>query len=246
MTAGSPPVSGKRHPCDPMRSPSRRSRGDTEVVDIEDVAARYQRGISHAENLIKLHGKAGGAERGRRRLEPSLNRAVVVTTVATWQATVQDLATVILESTAPPTSDPHWRLYSLIAGQVKGELQKFSTPNAEKSRALLELTGFDPWPHWSWPRHAGRPQGDVWRPSEVAGCMRDWLKVRHAIAHGDADLPAVDVLEVVRRPTTGSRSGDIVLHLTDARSCVKFFRSLVTATGNGAADHLGVPHPRWD
>lgn len=215
-------------------------------MNIEDVATRYQRGIRHAENLIDLHGKAGGAARGRRRLEPSLNRAVVVTTVATWQATVQDLAAIVLESTEPPASHSHWGLYSLIAGQVKGELARFSTPNAEKSRALLKLTGFDPWPHWSWPRHAQRPQGDTWKPSEVADCMRDWLKVRHAIAHGDAELPAVAVLEVVRCPAKGSRTGDIVLHLKDAKDCVRFFHSLVTATGNGAAAHLGVPRPRWD
>ena len=50
-------------PWGPAHPPSRRFRGDTELVDIEDVAARYQRGISHAENLIKLHGKAGTAAR---------------------------------------------------------------------------------------------------------------------------------------------------------------------------------------
>ncbi|WP_146007801.1 hypothetical protein [Brachybacterium sp. UMB0905] len=215
-------------------------------MDIIEAATRYQRGIEHAQNLLELHRRSGQGKRGRRRLEHSLNRAVVVTTVATWQATVQDLARTILDSTPPSPVDPNRQPHLMIAQEVRGRIGKFSTPNAENSRDLLRAAGFDPRPLWTWQTRPGRSDPGLWKPTDVESGIFDWLKVRHAIAHGDPELSAVNVLEVVRRPILANKDGRPALRLRDAQACVGFFHRLVVATGDGVADHLGVAAPAWE
>lgn len=219
--------------------------GDNPPVDINEAATRYRRSIKHAQNLLSVHRRSGQGKPGRRREEHSLNRAVVVTTVATWQATVQDLVHTILDTTPPASADPYRHLHLMMAADVRARVGKFATPNAEKSRELLQAAGFDPWSQWTWETRPGRANPGLWKPAHVAARVHEWVKLRHAIAHGDPELPAYDALLVVRKPQLGNRDGLPVLRLTDAQACVGFFHRLVTVTGDGVADHLGVDAPRW-
>jgi hypothetical protein len=68
--------------------------------------------------------------------------------------------------------------------------------------------------------------------------LDEWLKVRHAIAHGHDELPVVAALESVR--LDGATSNPTI-RLTDAEQCVSFTRRLVSLTSTAAAAHLGVP-----
>jgi len=99
-------------------------------VDLSQAAANFRRGIEHANNLIEVHKRAGSGIRGRRTVEVSINRAVVVITVATWQAAVQDMTLAVLDTSTPAPGDPILPAYKVIAGRVNAEVGSFSTPNA--------------------------------------------------------------------------------------------------------------------
>jgi hypothetical protein len=68
------------------------------IVDAED---EFLRALEDPLNLIAVH-RAMNRGPGRRVREMSLNRAVVVLTVAAWQAYLQDLVNEILDKIAIP------------------------------------------------------------------------------------------------------------------------------------------------
>jgi len=70
----------------------------------------------------------------------------------------------------------------------------------------------------------------------------EWLKVRHAIAHGHASMPQVAALGGVRQ-ATGAPPVDPPIRLADAEQCLRFFRRLTSLTLAGLAHHLDVPMP---
>lgn len=213
-------------------------------MDLEQAAGNFRRAIAHADNLIAVHRRAGSGGRGRRVEEVSINRATVVITVATWQAAVQDMTLACLALSAPPLGDPFLPAYRVIAGRVRAEVGAFSTPNAENSRRLLQGVGFDPRPLWTWTQRGGRGRGLITlASSDVDIKINQWLKVRHAIAHGHEHLPSAAVLQAVRQ--AGSPLTDPSLRLIDAEECLAFFKRIVKLTGGGLAPHVGVPPPAW-
>jgi hypothetical protein len=129
--------------------------------------------------------------------------------------------------------------YTAVMGAARKGIGDFSTPNAENSRRIFISVGFDPRPLWTW-----RLPGNVyWSTSAVSERLDQWLKIRHAIAHGHPQLPHASALQWVRE-NPGSHEAP-ALRLTDAESCVNFVTRLAHATGDGLADHLKVPQPRW-
>lgn len=89
-------------------------------------------------------------------------------------------------------------------------------------------------------------------PARAAEMTDDWLRLRHDIAHGNARLSVVDVLESVRlRVKTwqvthlAASHGDAINHLrssasfepslrlVDAERCVTHFRRLARLTAKG-------------
>jgi hypothetical protein len=64
-------------------------------------ADRYRVAMSHCDNLVAIHRAHGGAARGRRDQEISLNRAVFVMTVASWQAAIQDMVETLVVAAQP-------------------------------------------------------------------------------------------------------------------------------------------------
>ena len=205
-------------------------------MQLGEAATAFGRATAHCDNLVKVHRRAGTGGQGRRFIEVSVNRAVIVIAVACWQSVVQDLTKVLLDASMPAQGTTGWGTANLLVGRVKTEIGKFSTPNAENTRLLLQSAGCDPRPYWTW--RTGRFGRDTLTPNQVESRLADWLKVRHAIAHGHEEMPCVPVLQAV---TSASKPQDPAIRLVDAMQCLDFVRRLAQVTSDGVAGHLGVP-----
>lgn len=213
-------------------------------MSLSDAVQSFERSLQHCDNLVVVHRGHGGKFPGRRHVEVSLNRAIVVIAVAGWQSVVQDYASAALELGKPaPGSGITEATYNVMTGPVKKAIGDFSTPNGPNVRRLLLSAGFDPRPSWTWSQHGGQGQGIVtWTPPDAERRISEWLKVRHAIAHGHPKLPQVEALKAVRH-NPGNPPDDPTLRLVDAEQCVAFFRRLARLTGNSLAEHLGAASP---
>jgi hypothetical protein len=213
-------------------------------MDITQALEAFRRATQHCDNLVMVHRGYGGPGLGRRSEEVSLNRAVIVLAVASWQAVVQDLTFAALDLSAPsPASGMTSATYAVLAGRVRTEIGAFATPNAENSRKLLIAAGFDPRPHWTWRQGGGRGVGMITiTPQNVDTRVNEWLRVRHAIAHGHAQLPQVAALQAVRA-APANPPADPTIRLLDAEQCLTFFRRVTSLTTRALAGHLGVPAP---
>ncbi|MDT5045138.1 MAG: hypothetical protein QOD10_274 [Mycobacterium sp.] len=65
------------------------------------VGIDFENAMVHCDNLIKVHQKAGTGTRGGEWIESSVNRAVIVLAIASWQAVVQDMTRFLLERGTP-------------------------------------------------------------------------------------------------------------------------------------------------
>jgi hypothetical protein len=230
-------------------------------MDLQQARDRFERAMGHCDAIVQVHQQHGGGGQGFRSLEPSLNRAIVVLAVAAWQGVVQDLAIAALDHTQPAGGGG---VGTLLRGQVVQAVAGFSTPDAQRSRALLRLVDFDPYPAWTWTQMGGRGVGAITiSPAEAAEMTDDWLRLRHDIAHGHARLSVVGVLESVRlevrawraqHPTASHRDAinylksspafSPSLRLVDARRCITHFRRMARLTAQGLAA-TGVGPNAW-
>jgi hypothetical protein len=149
-------------------------------MPIERAHEEFKRAMRDPLNLATIHRKRRPAPREY----GSINRAIVVFTVAAWQAFVEALAMQILDEIRIPAGQDGYARHRDRRADVISACHRFSTPNAEGVQDLLVRVGFDPWPHWTW----------VWSRTRVCAAeardmMNAWLRVRHAIAHGDAEVP---------------------------------------------------------
>jgi hypothetical protein len=120
-------------------------------MDIAETAENFRRATLHCDNLVAVHQRSGGSERGFRDEEVSVNRAIVVLTVASWQTVIQDLTLACVDVSAPAVGGAlSPQSYAVLAGRVRQEVGDFATPNAQNTRRLMVGAGFDPRPHWTW------------------------------------------------------------------------------------------------
>lgn len=190
--------------------------------------------LKNAKDLVEIHNRLGGRP-GRRFGEMSLNRAVVILTVAAWQAYVEDLARAALGILAPT---PQTLLYQLIRADTLNAIRRFNTPNSRNTIDLLIRTGFDPsvlWAfltRWPWARLTTGEifyQQKTWTSAQAIEELDIWLQVRHRIAHGrDLDDPGI------RRILSGTASGKPSLRKVDAERCIAFMEALAKATDKAA------------
>lgn len=158
----------------------------------------------------------------------ALNRSVVVLTVAAWQAWVETYVSTALavldESPAKGSNDAEYlRLRAASRPLIElaaEEVRRFNTPDAGQVCRLLRLLGDDPRPRWSIVGGDSRRGRD-----DVVGQLNDWVRVRHAIAHGEQSLPAVPVLG-------RTKAGYGSLTHRHAAQCATFFGELAFATGH--------------
>lgn len=182
----------------------------------------FRRAMDDPNNLIAIHKLSLGT--GRRRREVSLNRAVVVLTVAAWQAYLEALVNQILDPMAIPSGAQGHERFRIVKMNATKAAYNFSTPNAKNTRRLLMHLDFDPWPHWAWEERDVRLD-----TAAVRDRMNAWLLVRHAIAHGHPELPDVDVL-------TSLPGGRRSLRRGNAEACMEFFQRVVSCTTQAASD----------
>lgn len=208
-------------------------------MDLQTAAENFDRAMTHCDNIVAVHHSHGRGVPGRRYSETSLDRAVVVLAVAAWQAAVQDLTSGILDTAAPPKNPPlGLARYEVSVGQVRKAIRDFATPNAENTRRLMQSAGFDPWPSWFWTAAGGRGRQHVtWAPHLVGDRLNQWLKIRHAIAHGHNELPIVEALQAVRLDGVSTNPS---IRLVDAEQCIAFVSRMFRLTTSAAAAHLGV------
>jgi hypothetical protein len=212
-------------------------------MDLNDARANFDRATRHCNNLIKVHRGYGGPAQGRRAEETSLNRAVIVITAASWQAFIQDETLAGLDLSAPTGAGGlSVAAYAGLRRHVEAAVNSFATPNSHNSRTLLQGVGFDPRPHWTWKQPTGKAGTLAWTPNMAAARIDEWLQIRHAIAHGHADLPQVNALQAVRL-AGGAQPPSPPLRLVDAEQCVAFFRRVAKLTEAALAGHFGVPVP---
>jgi hypothetical protein len=108
--------------------------------------------------------------------------------------------------------------------EIKDATGNFSTPDRGKTVTLLARVGFDPLPAWTWPQRGGRGKAPVTVASDhVAQVLNQWLQVRHALAHGQATLKPLVVLQAVRDPKSSPALRCAPpLRLADAEACMRF------------------------
>lgn len=186
----------------------------------------FRRAVSVPEALLAIHHEAQVKGQAPARAM-ALNRAVVVLTVAAWQAWVEKFAWLLLWEKGiglDPDSDD-WRVRRLSEANmamrplVEREIQKFSTPSSGAVCNLLGLLNHNPRDRWTFTVGNARLS-----QHEIAERLDAWVKVRHAIAHGDDHLPSVPVLD-------STKGGHGSLTRPKAASCLSFFAQLVVATG---------------
>lgn len=192
---------------------------------VADAEREFIEAMADSENLIAIHRELNQGP-GRRTREMSLNRAIVVLSVAAWQAYVQDLTAEALRAFDVPAGQHGRAVFLAVRADVKNAAHNFSTPNADNTRNLLLRLGFDPWSAWTWqegPQHVSA--------NRARERMDQWLRVRHAIAHGHDELPDVPVLPALP-------SGHRTLRRDTAEACMNFFTRVVHVTTACAASEF--------
>ncbi|MEU8934784.1 hypothetical protein AB0D30_33470 [Streptomyces sp. NPDC048409] len=192
-------------------------------MDVQTAVGNYANAIKHCKNLETVHRAAGNGGRGRRDAETSINRGSIVMAVAAWQAFVQDLATALRDATFSEVGEGFDRplLTSAITQWKRdfdGAAERFSTPDAAQTIALLKRAGFDPRPSWAWRQRGGQGSGPVQvHRHHVVDVIGMWLRIRHDVAHGHATVHALPILTAVRDPKASAKvKAAPTLRLTDA------------------------------
>lgn len=158
----------------------------------------------------------------------ALSQAVVVFSVAAWQAYVENVIREIYEevrlsvNTNNPDHD-YWmsQVFNLNFESTKSRIKRFSTPNSGNVIKLFDsCLGFDPSKHWKWEN-----KSEKWKGKNVLQITNFWLKVRHASAHG-SDLPK----DIRNGPNKGK---EVNLNYSIVRDCNSHFKTLVRHTDRG-------------
>lgn len=214
-------------------------------MDLVEASENFRNTIQDCRNLQAMHQKSGGATVGRRSVETSANGAIIVLALGAWQTAVENMTKTLLVLAEPDQQSPlKHATYRLIRGNVIAAVNKFSTPNAQNSRALLQMVGFDPRPWWVWSTSGGPGQPARQVTPQLAGDQLDgWLKVRHSVAHGDPRPP--DDSNVLACYRSGPRPKYPTIRLDDAKRCVSHIERLVRRTAEGVSDEYGVQDGVW-
>jgi hypothetical protein len=187
----------------------------------------FGRAIDVPESLLAI--RDGSNERsGQLDLNMAINRSVVVLSVAAWQGWVEHFARDIMHMGADAARRRHdadsygerelAAMYEAVGPLIKDQIQRLNTPNSQNVSRLLAYLASDPRERWTFV-HRGKRLTSAAAARELDA----WVKVRHAVAHGDPHLPAVHVLD-------RTRAGHGSLTRRRAEQCVSFFVELVAAS----------------
>ena len=162
----------------------------------------------------------------------ALSQAVVVFSVAAWQAYVENVIKEVYDEVKQnanirDSDEKFWikKVFNLNFKSTESRIERFSTPDSGNVIKLFrDCLGFDPSPYWKW-----KSTHKKWKGKNVLQITNFWLKVRHASAHGSA-LPK-DI-------RNGAGEGTIVnLDYFTLRDCKGHFRKLVMHTDKGITSY---------
>lgn len=117
-----------------------------------------------------------------------MNHSTVLLAVAAWE---QYIESVLLEAFAkfdPGNAAPlhEQKRHGQRRGEIKTEIHKFGTPNAENTQRLFQTTlGIDPTTGWAMQLY-GRTTWGTFTVAESRTRLNEILQVRHSAAHGHA------------------------------------------------------------
>ena len=174
--------------------------------------------LADADELGAAHKSLRTGKKGRQWGLGSLNRAVVVTCVSSWEAYVEELMIEALEALRP--ASPPMGLWPSLNATARGQIGRFNNPNPEKVVSLVAdsigLQDLDA--SWYWHRCSA---------ALARQKLSEALRTRHEIAHG-----------VNPRP---------IVHNIYATWLPGFFRRLARCTDTSVRAHLvdtlGIPNP---
>lgn len=190
----------------------------------------FEEAMEYVEQLIDIHSQVQTGK-GRRHRKEAIHRAGVVLIVAAWQAYIEKLTLEVLgfvERILNEPENPSWvkASFSFRKPAVTKSVGDLNTPNSENVRRLLLWSfGFDPRPHGIY--EEGPRQ---WSANEFCQRTDEWLRIRHAIAHGN-NLP--DNL-----PWLKNEAGTPRLKLTLLRECERHFRKLAVLTDKAISEFM--------
>lgn len=149
--------------------------------------------------------------------------AALASHVAAWESYVERLVANFLLEVADPTIAKYLALHSILEPLAHAAIEKYNTPNAEKTRELLlGYTGYDPINDWVWPKRSMSGH-------QVRLYLNEILKVRHSFAHGFS-MPSY--------AWNTSPSGKVRLTNSAILDVERFFQNLVQQTDSGLAKHI--------
>ena len=196
---------------------------------------RYHLAAQGALDLVQVHRNLNDGPGRRRGPALTLNRSAIVLAVAAWQAYVEDVALAIVVGLAPQSGTRLAATYRLVKSHVEARVKLLSTPNSGKTKELLALVSFDPTSAWGvsfeWERQRSARHGSMrtsitLTPAAAIVELDRWMKLRHAIAHGNP----LDARGAYAYLLTGLAQGRPVVNRRDADRCAAFLAALVEAT----------------
>lgn len=188
--------------------------------------------MNSVEELIVIHGRIQQGK-GRRHGQEALHRAGVVLTIAAWQSYIEKLCletlglieNIFVGAIPPP---PAWATsgYFFRKPSVAKSVGDLNTPNSQNVIKLLDWSfGCNPKANWVWVA----PHRN-WTSQQFCDRTDEWLRIRHAIAHGN-QLPQ-------NLPWLRNDGGDVRLKLSLLKECKKHFEKKAALTDACLSDHL--------
>ena len=189
---------------------------------------------NNPESLLKIHGKLQQGP-GRRHNTDALNRSSIVILISSWQSYIEKVALETMTCFKPSsTTGVEAELFRMRLQIIKSEIGKFSTPGPTQIRSLFKNTlGIDPRKHWSLSytcEHTNRRS--TYSKAETEMMLSSWLKIRHAIAHGN-ELP--DSIPWLMNSASPPRPS---IRLNIVREGICFFHRLACATDSSIIEEL--------
>lgn len=174
--------------------------------------------LSDAKDLDYAHVGLRTGKPGRPFGLSALNRAAVVMCLSAWEAYIEELVRESLQALRP--AGPALGVWPIHNAWIRGQLGRFNTPSADNVRSILsDAIGLpDVRPSWYWSNCTA---------ARAEQRLAYALRIRHEVAHGVNQRPAVDNQYSSQLPG--------------------FFRRLGDCTDAAVRNHLvvthGVAHP---
>jgi len=168
---------------------------------------------SDALDLIGAHQTGATGIQGRQWNLSGVNRAIVVVSVASWQAYIEAVVKECLDELKPAGSQ--LGVWPALNASGRSAVGRLNTPNSQNVIKIfsecLGLNGIRQ--YWRWQANT---------PTQSVDRLDSYLRIRHKVAHGSIPRPQVQ-------------------H-SQAKTISKFFERLAEKTDSGLATEMNAAH----